>query len=208
VLASGSRHAGAAQAWYLRVVEGDEIRASRARIARAAAAARRTHERSLHDGVQQDLIAAAVRVQLARELVTSDPAGAIALLDELRSALHEALDRARDLADEIYPSVLDVRGLSDSLRHAVRVEGLTAGVEVEAVGRYSEAIEAAVYFCCRSLLADGATAVALRDDGRSLRLEIDGIEANDEARDIAEAVGGSLTAEPGRVTATFPRDRG
>ena len=166
------------------------------------------YERSLHDGVQQDLIAAAVRLQLARELVTSDPAAAIALLDELRTDLHEALDRVRGLADEIYPSVLDVRGLPDSLRHAVRVAGLTAGVDAEAVGRYSEAIEAAVYFCCRSVLAEGATAVALRDDGQSLRLEIEGVEANDEARDVAEAVGGSLTAEPGRVIATFPRDRG
>jgi hypothetical protein len=188
-------------------VEGDDLRASRARIASSAAAARRVHERALHDGVQQDLIAASVRLQLARELVTSDPAGAVALLDELRSDVHDALNRVRDVADDIYPSVLDVRGLPDALRHAVRAAGVSAGVDAEGVGRYAEAVEAAVYFCCRALLTDGATAIALSDDGRALRLDVAGVEANDDARDLAAAAGGVLSAEPGRVTATFPRDR-
>src|SRR5262249_18717752 len=112
-----------------------------ARIASSTAAARRAHERALHDGVQQDLIAAAVRLQLARELVASEPTAAIALLDELRADLHSALDRVRAVADEIYPSVLDARGLPDALR--------TLGITTEGLGRYPVAIEAAVYFCCR-----------------------------------------------------------
>ena len=189
-------------------MDAEDLRASRARLARSAVSARRAHERALHDGVQQELIAAAVRLQLARELVTSDPAAAIALLDELRTDVHEALNRVRAVADDIYPSSLDVRGLPDTLRHAVRVAGVTAGVKADGVARYAQSIEAAVYFCCRSLLGEGATAVALRDDGQRLRLEIEGVEANDDARDVAEAVGGSLVAEPGRVIATFPRDRG
>lgn len=189
-------------------MEADDLRASRARIAGSAAAARRANERALHDGVQQDLIAASVRLQLARGLVASDPAAAIALLDELRNDMHDALDRVRTVAEEIYPSVLDVRGLPDALRQAVRAAGLTARIEAEAVGRYPEAIEAAVYFSCRALLDTAPTTIALRDDGRNLRLELDGIEANDTARDLAEAAGGSLTSEAGRVIATFPRDTG
>lgn len=189
-------------------MEAGDLRASRKRLAAAAAATRRTHERALHDGVQQDLIAASVRLQLARDLVTSDPAGAAAVLDALHDDLHEALSRVRGIADEIYPSLLDVRGLPDALRHAVRAAGLAAGVEIERVGRYPETIEAAVYFSCRALLGETVTAVALRDDGRVLRLELEGVEANDDARDLVEAAGGTLTAEPPRVTATFPRDRG
>ena len=170
------------------------------RIVTSALAARRAHERALHDGVQQDLIAASVRVQLARELIGDDPAAAIALLDELRADLHDALDRVRGVADDIYPSVLDVRGLRDALR--------ATGVTTEGVGRYPEIIEAAVFFCCRALHTTRAAAVSLHDDGRALRLEIDGVETNDDARDLAEAVGGSITVEPGRVTVTFPRDTG
>jgi signal transduction histidine kinase len=189
-------------------VEADDLRTSRARIASLALAARRAYERELHDGVQQDLIATSVRLQLARELVASDPAAAVALLDEVRDEMHDALNRVRGVADEIYPSVLDARGLPDALRHAVRVAGVTADVEADGVGRYAQPLEAAVYFCCRALLAETAARIALRDEGQSLRLEIDGVEANDNARDLAEATGGSLTVEPGRVIAAFPRDRG
>ena len=170
------------------------------RIVSSALAARRAHERALHDGVQQDLIATSVRLQLARELVTTDPGAAIALLDELRDDVHAALDRVRGLADDIYPSVLHLRGLPDALR--------AAGVTTESVGRYPELIEAAVYFCCRALHAETATAVSLRDDGRTLQLELEGAEANDDASDLAEAVGGRVTVEPGRVIVTFPRDTG
>ena len=46
--------------------EIEELRASRARIAATADGERRRIERALHDGVQQDLIALAVNLQLAR----------------------------------------------------------------------------------------------------------------------------------------------
>lgn len=168
------------------------------RIVTSAFAARRAHERALHDGVQQDLISTSVRLQLARKLVDSDPAAASVLLDELRAHLHDSLDRVRGVANDIYPSVLDVRGLPDALR--------PMGVATESVGRYPAVIEAAVYFCCRALLAEPRTVASLRDDGRVLRLEIEGADTNDDACDLAEAVGGSVAAEPGRVTFTFPRD--
>jgi signal transduction histidine kinase len=187
-------------------VDGDDVRASRARIASSASAARRAHERALHDGVQQDLIAASVRLQFARELLTTDPAAAAALLDELRDDLHAALDRVRGVADDIYPSVLDVRGLPVALRHALRIAAVDARLDADGVGRYPDAIEAAVYFCCRALLSETTTAVSLREDGRRLSLELYGAVPNDEARDLAEAAGGALAAEPGCVIATFPRD--
>jgi hypothetical protein len=114
----------------------------------------------------------------------------------------------RGVAEEVYPSVLDVRGLPDALRHAVRGTRAKAEVEAEGVGRYTETLEAAVYFCCLALLAETAVAVALHDDGQSLRLEVEGVEANDNARDLAEAAGGSLIADSRRVIATFPRDTG
>ena len=114
--------------------------------------------------------------------------------------MHGALDRVRGVADEIYPSVLDVRGLPDALR--------ATGVTTEGVGRYPETIEAAVYFCSRALRTETATSARLRDDGQALRLEVEGVDANDDARDLVESVGGSLSAERGSVIAMFPRDTG
>ncbi len=51
----------------------EELRASRARIVVAADAERRKIERNLHDGAQQHLVALAVNLRLARDLVEDDP---------------------------------------------------------------------------------------------------------------------------------------
>jgi signal transduction histidine kinase len=91
--------------------DSDQLRASRARLAAAALADRRRFERALHDGVQQDLIALSVGLQLLRERAEADEA-----IDELRAATREALERVRSLADEIYPSVLGAQGLAGTQR--------------------------------------------------------------------------------------------
>ena len=54
-------------------VANDELRASRARIVAAADQSRRQIERNLHDGAQQHLVALAVKLGLARQLVEADP---------------------------------------------------------------------------------------------------------------------------------------
>ena len=88
------------------MTEIEELRASRARVLEAADAERRRTERSLHDGVQQHLVALAVNLQLARQLVDTNPAALPALLDELSRDVHDALESARVLASEIYPPLL------------------------------------------------------------------------------------------------------
>ena len=69
----------------------------------AADGERRTIERALHDGVQQDLIAVSVRLQLVRQLAGADLPAAIALLDEIGRDVRGALERVQALANEIYP---------------------------------------------------------------------------------------------------------
>src|SRR6516165_7196897 len=61
----------------------NELRRSRARIVAAADAERRRMERDLHDGAQQHLVALAVNLRLARDVVTDDPAGGTEMLDQL-----------------------------------------------------------------------------------------------------------------------------
>jgi Histidine kinase len=141
-------------AWYERRVTFDE---------------RRRIEKALHDGVQQDLIALCVRLQLARTLVDADPRAAAAELEELRREAHAALDRARALADDVYPSLLDGRGLSEALR------ALGARVDDEGVGRYPPDVEAAAYFFCKD--SAGGSNVVLRDEDGALRVDVDGVGA-------------------------------
>ena len=169
---------------------------------------RRAIERALHDGVQQQLVALGVKLQLAREAAETEAATVPALLDELVRDVHDVLDDVRRLAWEVYPSLLLDRGLVDALR-----EGVSARVETHGVGRYSGDVEAAVYFGCVEALAAGphGATVHLEDDGRELRLEIevDGAELEPVASvtERIAAVGGRVTFGSGSIVATIPVTR-
>ena len=91
--------------------------------------------------MQQDLIAVSVRLQLARRLAASDLPAALALLDEIEDDVRGALDRVRALANEIYPSVLEARGLPDALRGAASAAQVAA-TSSAGVGRYPAEVEA------------------------------------------------------------------
>jgi signal transduction histidine kinase len=177
------------------VSEADELRASRTRIARAAHDGRRRIEHALHDGVQQDLIATSVRLQLLQQLAESDLPAALELVEELRREVRAALERVRTLASGIYPSVLDARGLPDALREAARVTGVEIRLDAQGIGRYAREVEAGVYFCCLAVLerADpGETvAIGLSEHDGVLRLELP--FAGTAVRDLVEAAGGALS---------------
>jgi len=160
---------------------------------------RRRIEEALHDGVQQDLAATVVALELARELLDSDPAAARSLLDELAAQVEAALARVRALAGTVYPSILPARGLTDALRS---LDVKTADLE-----RYPLEIEEAVYFSCRALRRRAARA-RVWGEGATLRLELLGVTAvNDElshARERIAAVGGQLDLSGDRVSAAVP----
>ena len=128
------------------------LQASRARIVATADGERRRIERNLHDGAQQYLVALAVKVGLTRSLVSSDPAQANELLVELASDVQETLDELRRLAHGIYPPLLADRGLTEALKSAADRSPVVTSVDAAGLGRYSQEIEAAVYFCCLEAL--------------------------------------------------------
>src|SRR5881296_2820994 len=84
----------------------EELRASRQRLVAAQDQERRRLERNIHDGAQQQLVALAVRVRLARQLARRDVDGTEALLEQLGSEAADALETLRDLARGIYPPLL------------------------------------------------------------------------------------------------------
>nr|MDQ3575595.1 histidine kinase dimerization/phosphoacceptor domain-containing protein [Actinomycetota bacterium] len=95
-----------------------EVQASRARIVAAGDSERRRIERNLHDGAQQQLVALAINLRLARQIADDDPDASKAMLDELGSQLQEAVQELRNLAHGIYPPLLMERGLADALQAA------------------------------------------------------------------------------------------
>jgi signal transduction histidine kinase len=102
----------------------------------------------------------------------------VKVLETVREDLHDALDRLRSVANEVYPSLLDAWGLPDALREAARSLGVTMRLDAPDLPRRVCDVEAGAYFCCRSALqeaahADEAVDIRLRRDGEGLRVEID-----------------------------------
>jgi signal transduction histidine kinase len=130
----------------------EELRASRQRLVAAQDEERRKIERNLHDGAQQQLVALAVQLKLARTMVERDPAKAGDMLDALQTSASDALEDLRDLARGIYPPLLADKGLAIAIDAQARRASIPTTVRSEDVGRYPREVEAAVYFSCLEAL--------------------------------------------------------
>jgi signal transduction histidine kinase len=151
----------------------EELRASRARIVASGDAERRKIERNLHDGAQQQLVALALNIRLAKDMIARDPTAANDMLDQLAADVKETVAELRALAHGIYPPLLADAGLAEALRSAAGRSPLPVQLSTEGVGRYPSEAEAAVYFCCLEAMqnaakhAEGAelTLTLAQDDG-------------------------------------------
>jgi signal transduction histidine kinase len=165
-------------------VRNVQLVASRARIVAAADESRRRIERNLHDGAQQHIVAMAVKLGLARQLLDADTATAAAMLEELRTDAQVTLTELRELAHGIYPPLLRTRGLPEALQAAANRAILPTTVVADELPRFDPDVEAAVYFCCLEAVqnagkhagpdahitvrighADGMLRFAVHDDG-------------------------------------------
>jgi signal transduction histidine kinase len=176
----------------------------------AADADRRKIERELHDGVQQHLVALAVNLQLAERLVDDDPVAAEALLHEMGRDVKQALEETVQLAQRIYPPLLEAGGLAAALRAVASSTGVTSSVEVATTGTYPPEVVTTVYLCWFEAL-NSATAGApvtiavLETEGGGLSFEIRGCEPlPDRLRDRVEALGGELVSSDARVLGSLP----
>jgi signal transduction histidine kinase len=194
--------------------EIEELRASRKRLALVADAERRGIERALHGGVQQDLVGLAANLEVAAGSVDSDPAAARALLDELRREARRALTEMQELANRIFPPLLDAGGLVVELRAAASRAGVPAriDVDVDAAASSPPEIAGAVYFCAldsfERVPAGTPVVVSVRGEEGALAFEVVAeCDLGAERRvpyDRVEALGGrvTITSEGDRTTVT------
>jgi signal transduction histidine kinase len=136
--------------------QADELRESRARVVASGDAERRRVERNLHDGAQQHLVAMAVNLRLARDILADDPRAATEMLDQLADDIKDTITELRELAHGIYPPLLADRGLGEALRAAANRSSLEVTVRAAAIDRYGPEVEAAIYFCCLEALQNAA----------------------------------------------------
>jgi signal transduction histidine kinase len=158
-----------------------------------------------------------------RQIAENDPDAAQDMLQQIGKDLQEAVQELRNLAHGIYPPLLMDRGLAEALSAAAGRAALPTGVEADGIGRYPQAVEAAVYFCCLEALqnaakhaGEGAQAmVTVREDEGALVFEVHddgaGFDVGSGAAeghgfvnmgDRVGAIGGSIQveSEPGQGT--------
>ncbi|MFI5055374.1 MAG: sensor histidine kinase [Actinomycetota bacterium] len=208
----------------VRLVE--ELRASRQRLVKAQDEERRKLERNIHDGAQQQLVALAVKANLAQSLATRDPAATETMLAQLKADATDALENLRDLARGIYPPLLADKGLGTALESQARKSAVPVSLESDGIARYPQEVEAAVYFCCLEALQNvakyaGASEATIRltdrtgmlafeviDDGAGFDQRTTGYGTGLQGMaDRLDALGGHLEVRsaPGRGTTVAGR---
>jgi signal transduction histidine kinase len=134
----------------------EDLRASRQRLVTAQDETRRRLERNIHDGAQQDLVALAIKLQLAKVAIAESPGQAEQVFGELQADAAGALENLRDLARGIYPPLLADLGLAAALGAQASKSAAPVTIEADGVGRFDQDTEAAVYFCCLEALQNTA----------------------------------------------------
>ncbi|HYJ61192.1 MAG TPA: histidine kinase [Actinomycetota bacterium] len=210
----------------VRLVE--DLRESRRRIVAAQDDRARKLERDIHDGVQQQLVALAVKLRLADQLIDRDTARAHEAIASLHEEAGHALEDLRDLARGIYPPLLADQGLEAALSAQARKGVVPTTVDTDELGRYPREVESAVYFCTLEALnnavkyaqatsvrvslgqSNGQLTFSITDDGRGFDPDRTTYGTGLQGmRDRLDAVGGSLRVETApdagvRVTGTLP----
>jgi signal transduction histidine kinase len=201
-------------------VRFDELKAAQKRLVSAQDEGRRRLERNIHDGAQQQLVALAVKLKLADNLIERDATKAHELLDQIQQETHAALEDLRDLARGIYPPLLADKGLPAALEAQGRKSGLPVTLRADGVGRYPQAVEAAVYFSCLEALQNVAkyaeaseVVITLADQGERISFTVsdDGRGFDPSVRRTGTGLQGiadRLGALDGRFTVTSSPGRG
>ena len=116
-------------------------------------------------------MALAVKLKLADGLIERDAPKARELVGQLQGETHAALEDLRDLARGIYPPLLADKGLSRRSRRRRGSRVCRSRSDADAIGRYPQDIEAAVYFSCLEAMQNiakyASASSAVRDDRRA-----------------------------------------
>ena len=204
----------------------EEMRASRARIMRAADEARERLERNLHDGAQQRLVAVSISLRLALAKLDESPSDARTLLSAASDELTQAMEDLRELARGIHPSVLTERGLGPAIQVLASRAPLQVSIENTLEDRLPGPVEAAAYYVVAEALTNVAkyaeasqvdVQVYCRNGSAIVEVVDDGIGGADPSRgsglrglaDRVEALDGRLGVESPstggtRITAEIP----
>ena len=164
-----------------------ELRASRARIVRAADEARRRLERNLHDGAQQRLVSLSVGLRIALGKLPDAPVEAREILLEASAELKGALEELRDLARGLHPVTLTQLGLGPAIELLASRSPVPVTVTSTIDGRLPGPVEAAGYY----VVSEALTNVAKYAAASSVRVDLACTDERLEIAVVDDGVGGA-----------------
>lgn len=197
---------------------------ARSRLSRARLEERRIIRREIHDGLGPSLAGLRLGLQGARNLMTTDPQAASALLATLQSELDQRVDEVRTLSHHLLPPVLDELGLAAALselsaRHAEDGVDITLDLGHDdvldphtAAAAYAIVSEAVTNTVRHSGTQLARVETASTPDGLRLRVSDDGEGVADGARpgvgtrsmrERADELGGTLEIRSARGGGTL-----
>ena len=171
-----------------------ELSESRVRIVTAEDQARRSIERDLHDGVQQQLVGILTLTELAARQSRRDPDAGSATLDEVRAEVQSTITGLRELVSGIRPPALADRGLPAALsdRFARLPDAVTIDLSATAHRRWPPQVEAALYF----VACEAVTNALKHAPTSSVRVTLTTTDQGPQLR-VADTGPGFTTRPPG-----------
>jgi signal transduction histidine kinase len=159
---------------------------------------RRTLHRELHDGLGPALAALALKAEVARDLVDSDPVRARGILDGMVPQLARTVSDVRSTVLGLHPSTLDELGLEGALRELVEAfsgprQQVRLNGDLSALSGLGAGTEFAVY----RIVAEALTNAQRHAGARLVEVEVHGYPDRVEVAVTDDGTGIPADREPG-----------
>jgi signal transduction histidine kinase len=187
------------------------------RVLEAADGARRRVARDLHDGAQQQIVAAVINLQRAQQKWDADPARAREHLDRGLDRAQVGLARLRELVAGIHPPALRTFGLGAAVADLASEMPLPVTLSLE-LERLPSVIEEGLYFFISEALTNIAkhahaskACVRLCQEGSRLTIEVsdDGVGGASTKEGMGlQGMSDRISALDGTLTVASPADEG